>query len=444
MSSNLENQYDSNSYDSNSDLNEDCYYDWNDEDYDSMEAENDAEMVTYREHVSTKRPISNRFSLSGGGLITINQEVEPVEPITPLENNTYNPLRVFGNPAFRNFDDRNNSFNSSNKSFKRNHHKPETLINRTEDVRGDPKRESKNQFSVDSSQISPSMPLTFVLPAPTNTRPTSHILMTQKSEILQPAIPADIQIISYPQRQARPLSLQINCDTSKPVASCIVLNQNLNTTNVYLLPWQQLNQDNLDSQNELNRLELLGKRLSNSCWYYDSMTWQQSEDLLKDCELGTFLVRNSSDPNYLYSLSVQTKNGPTSIRLSYVNGVFCLDSQQNLQQSMPKFTCIIKLIEFYINFTLLQEKRNNQKHNGIKKKIDNKVWIDSSGSVHSEIVLKKPLYKEVPCLKHLSRLKIHDSLNKNVEPKLSLRPGYTLLELPKMLVDYLEEYPYAH
>lgn len=159
------------------------------------------------------------------------------------------------------------------------------------------------------------MPLTFVLPAPTNTRPTSHILMTQKSEILQPAIPADIQIISYPQRQARPLSLQINCDTSKPVASCIVLNQNLNTTNVYLLPWQQLNQDNLDSQNELNRLELLGKRLSNSCWYYDSMTWQQSEDLLKDCELGTFLVRNSSDPNYLYSLSVQTKNGPTSIRL---------------------------------------------------------------------------------------------------------------------------------
>lgn len=61
MSSNLENQYDSNSYDSNSDLNEDCYYDWNDEDYDSMEAENDAEMVTYREHVSTKRPISNRL-----------------------------------------------------------------------------------------------------------------------------------------------------------------------------------------------------------------------------------------------------------------------------------------------------------------------------------------------------------------------------------------------
>lgn len=167
------------------------------------------------------------------------------------------------------------------------------------------------------------------------------------------------------------------------------------------------------------------------------------------CEIGTAIELSTVVPQCIYNSHIHFFLQLIQLyffysRLSYVNGVFCLDSQQNLQQSMPKFTCIIKLIEFYINFTLLQEKRNSHKIDGVKKKIDNKVWMDSTGSVHSEIVLKRPLYKEVPSLKHLSRLKIHDAINKNGQPKLPLLPGYTRLELPKMLVEYLAEYPYAH
>lgn len=71
---------------------------------------------------------------------------------------------------------------------------------------------------------------------------------------------------------------------------------------------------------ELQKLSDTLRALRQSGWYYEGITYQQSHDLLKDRPLGSFLVRESSDPRFLFSLSVQTERGPTSVRIHYING----------------------------------------------------------------------------------------------------------------------------
>lgn len=66
-------------------------------------------------------------------------------------------------------------------------------------------------------------------------------------------------------------------------------------------------------------------------------------------QIGTFLVRTSSNPKFLFSLSVQTERGPTSVRLHYVNGYFRLEAQPHLYNAMPAFPNVIDLIQYYVD-----------------------------------------------------------------------------------------------
>lgn len=151
---------------------------------------------------------------------------------------------------------------------------------------------------------------------------------------------------------------------------------------------------------------------------------------------GTFLVRNSSDPRYLFSLSVQTERGPTSVRLFYINGYFRLDAQVHLQSSMPMFASVVELVQHYVKQSRLCR----------RAKDDTQVWIDpQQGKVYSSIVLTVPLRRESspPSLKHLARLAIHGALQEAAVPGRSTGPVHEQLELPRSLTAYLEEYPYS-
>lgn len=172
--------------------------------------------------------------------------------------------------------------------------------------------------------------------------------------------------------------------------------------------------------------------LRQSGWYYDDISFQQSNELLKDTAIGTFLVRNSSDPKFWFSLSVQTERGPTSVRLFYNNGYFRLDAQQHLQHAMPMFPSVIELIRHYVEQSKLC--RSNTQ-----------VWVDSCGKWYSSILLVKPLRKkpEPPSLKHLTRVAIHKALSASGLPRLIMMPPpHTQLELPASLTAFLSEYPY--
>lgn len=183
---------------------------------------------------------------------------------------------------------------------------------------------------------------------------------------------------------------------------------------------------------DLKRLTDIVRALRLSDWYYEGISYQQSQELLKDKTIGTFLVRESSDPNYLFSLSVQTERGPTSVRLHYVSGYFRLDAQSHIQSTMPLFPSVIELIEYYVA--------------QCKAMCGAQVWVDAKGKVYSSIFLDKPLRRAetAPSLKHLSRMAVHKAIQKSGRPKLPLLPpAYTQLELPKSVTNYLAEYPYS-
>ena len=59
-------------------------------------------------------------------------------------------------------------------------------------------------------------------------------------------------------------------------------------------------------------------------------------------------MRDSQDPSFLYTLSLQrTKEGPTSVRISFRDGKFSLDADPTIRRMMPEFDSIGALIVNY-------------------------------------------------------------------------------------------------
>lgn len=185
------------------------------------------------------------------------------------------------------------------------------------------------------------------------------------------------------------------------------------------------------SETDLQRLSLTIKALRTCGWYYEGLSWQDSATILMSTSPGTFLVRDSSDPRFLFSLSVQTERGPTSVRLHYVNGNFRLDAEPKLAPAMPVFDCVVKLVEYYVNVT------NGRKPSSTSVKCKEQVWVDCTGHTYSSILLTRPLYQKdrFPSLQHLARLAIN-RLTQNGH----YVPTYSL---PVTLNRYLNEYPYS-
>ncbi|XP_066986706.1 uncharacterized protein [Macrobrachium rosenbergii] len=159
------------------------------------------------------------------------------------------------------------------------------------------------------------------------------------------------------------------------------------------------------------------RALAESGWYWERLSWRQAETLLQSTSLGTFIVRESADTRYLYSLSVQTERGPTSVRIHYTTGKFRLDCESHMTSSIPEFSSIINLIEYYIR---------------MNRKLQRHVWVDTQGKMYSPLTIRQPLLRSVPTLKHLSRLAIN----------LSLPRSCSATRLPAALSQYIDEYPY--
>ena len=66
-------------------------------------------------------------------------------------------------------------------------------------------------------------------------------------------------------------------------------------------------------------------------------------------QIGTFLVRDSSDARYLYALSLQTDKGPTSVRIHYSSSGFRLDaSNTGMADHLPRFRTVLDLVDHYV------------------------------------------------------------------------------------------------
>lgn len=186
-----------------------------------------------------------------------------------------------------------------------------------------------------------------------------------------------------------------------------------------------------NSEEDLRKVVMSQKYLKISGWYHQRLSWKSAIELLMPTTVGTFLVRDSSDSKYLYTLSVQTKCGPTSIRIHYSKGEFRLDADDNVANLMPKFTCLMKLIQNYIDWTKSLPLKCSFEN-------ENPTWVHCMGKIYSQIVLTKPIHSKnyFPSLKHLSRLCINRHLIDS-----SFR---SVLPAPSYVVNYLQEYPFKY
>ncbi|KAL4240828.1 JAK pathway signal transduction adaptor [Mactra antiquata] len=164
------------------------------------------------------------------------------------------------------------------------------------------------------------------------------------------------------------------------------------------------------------------------CFYYPDIGSSEAKQLLKPCAVGSYIVRNSSDPKYLYTISVKTKRGPTSIRICYEYGRFSLDADERSKSQMPQFDSLLHLIDFYVRCS--------------DKRADQCRFLDRNGKKDLPIVLKEPKRNDVPSLRHLSRTLINRSIPSKKSSELAT--AVEKLPLPKPLKNYINDYPFLH
>ena len=178
---------------------------------------------------------------------------------------------------------------------------------------------------------------------------------------------------------------------------------------------------NLEVSSNASHFDIVIETLKTSGFYWGALTASQAKGLLQNKQVGTFLVRASSDPKHLFSVSLKTCTGVTNVRIVMSEGKFSLDHNNGTgnQRGCPKFDCVVKLMNYY---TLLSRKPRQQ--NSPKKGLHGK-------GVH--LFISTPLYKEVSSLQHLCRRTLN---------RLTIGEGVHRLPIPSKLKVYLKRYDY--
>lgn len=202
------------------------------------------------------------------------------------------------------------------------------------------------------------------------------------------------------------------------------------TYDISMPNFQQLAPPPFDHCNgDLSSLESTERVLKTCGFYYGSLSWQKAAEMLQQTSVGTFLVRDSADPHHLYSLSVQTDRGPTSVRINYSEGRFRLDCEDRLTNAMPTFHCVLRLIEHYAELSRTAQG-------------DCCVWLDGTGKRDLRVRLYRPLYSQVPSLKHACRIAVNSSLCRGMETK-QRNKFLADLNLPASVKGYLMDYQFG-
>lgn len=175
-------------------------------------------------------------------------------------------------------------------------------------------------------------------------------------------------------------------------------------------------------------LERLGRTLyglEEGRLYYTDLDSTAARALLQDSPEGTFLVRDSSDPKYLFSLSVKTARGATSVRVEYFRGYFQLDCEDAMKRKLPRFETLLDLLDFHS--AVSRDSAGGQYR-----------WLESSRRKDMVMRLTTPRRHSPPSLCHLARV----AVNQNLEDLHLPSRSTDLLPLPVKIKQYLREYPY--
>lgn len=92
----------------------------------------------------------------------------------------------------------------------------------------------------------------------------------------------------------------------------------------------------VSSEVDYERLARSVRGLEEGRFYYKDLDSNAARALLQHSPEGTFLVRDSSDPKFLFALTVKTVRGPTSVRVEYFRGHFQLDCEDDMKRKLPR------------------------------------------------------------------------------------------------------------
>ncbi|MBN3305977.1 SOCS2 protein, partial [Amia calva] len=167
--------------------------------------------------------------------------------------------------------------------------------------------------------------------------------------------------------------------------------------------------------NDQSRIAAAMRDLKKTGWYWGSLTANEAKEILQDTAEGTFLVRDSSQRDYLFTISAKTSVGPTNLRIEYRDGKFKLDSVLFIKPKLKQFDSVVHLIEHYVFLS-----KTSKGSESIRP---------PNGTV--QLLLTKPIYASTPSLQHLCRISINKTTKRIQE-----------LPLPNRLKDYITDYTY--
>ena len=104
------------------------------------------------------------------------------------------------------------------------------------------------------------------------------------------------------------------------------------------------------TEKELNILKVNLFLLFQCGFYHGKISSDEAAELLSNQSVGTFFLRDSSNPKFLLSLSFKTIRGPTSIRIQFENNFFTLETdipQPNVLD-IPRSKSILGLIQHFV------------------------------------------------------------------------------------------------
>ncbi|XP_029017577.1 suppressor of cytokine signaling 2 [Betta splendens] len=172
-------------------------------------------------------------------------------------------------------------------------------------------------------------------------------------------------------------------------------------------------------ESDESRIALAMKDLKNTGWYWGSLTATEAKEILQDASEGTFLVRDSSQRDYLFTISAMTSAGPTNLRIEYKHGKFKLDSVVLVKPKLKQFDSVVHLVEHYVHLSRTSDKLPNSQPSATAP----------NGTV--QLLLTRPVYTATPSLQHLCRIAINRTTRQVQD-----------LPLPPRLKDYLMDYAY--
>ncbi|XP_076862563.1 suppressor of cytokine signaling 2 [Brachyhypopomus gauderio] len=171
------------------------------------------------------------------------------------------------------------------------------------------------------------------------------------------------------------------------------------------------------AQSEMGRISAAMRDLKNTGWYWGRLTANEAKEILQDASEGTFLVRDSTQRDYLFTISAMTSAGPTNLRIEYKEGKFKLDSVVLVKPKLKQFDSVVHLVEHYVQLSRTSCKGGTAP------------LVPPNGTV--QLLLTTPVYTAIPSLQHLCRIAINKTTRQVQE-----------LPLPNRLKDYLTDYTY--